>query len=69
MTVAIERLIKDKYEIQKQIRAMSKNRTSKKERMANRAKRREEKAKRDRLKTFNKCLAFRAGLDDIKKAN
>ena len=69
MTVAIERLIKDRYEIQKQLRAMSKNRTNKKERMANRAKRRSEKAKRDRLKTFNKCLAYRAGLDDIKKAN
>lgn len=58
MTISMGRLIKNKYQVQKQMRLMDKTRTTKEEREANRKKRRAEKARQRKLENFQKCLAY-----------
>jgi len=67
MTISMGSLVKNKYQVQKKMRLMDKNRTTKEEREANRAKRRAKKAQRRRLRIFQKCLDYSAEFDDGKK--
>ena len=51
-------LIKNKYQVQKQMRLMDGNRTTKEERKANRARYKAEKARQKRMENFKKCMAY-----------
>lgn len=67
MTISMGSLVKNKYQVQKKMRLMDKNRTTKEEREANHESRRVEKARRRRLENFQKCLAYSAEFDDGKE--
>lgn len=58
MTISMGTLIKYKYQVQKQMRLMDGNRTTKEERKANRERYKAEKAEQKRLENFQKCMVY-----------
>lgn len=58
MTISMGTLIKNKYQVQKQMRLMDGNRTTKEERKANRERYKAEKARQKRMENFKKCIAY-----------